>query len=47
MHRQESEWRTILTHKPALRSVNVWQMVIFEWVLFAYYAYALISGLSG
>jgi hypothetical protein len=29
----------ILTNKPPLRSENVYHMLIFEWVLMAYYVY--------
>ena len=41
-----SQYLSILTNKSPLRSNNVFQMLVFEWLLFAYYLYLFCSVLQ-
>ena len=43
MQSGESQYLSIFTNKPPLRSYNVYQMLIFEWILFLYYIYLFSS----
>lgn len=43
MQGTEGQYLTITTHKPALRSSNVFQMLVFEWIQFIYYLYMFSS----
>lgn len=45
MQEGNGQYLSILTNKPPLRSNNVYQMLIFEWILFVYYIYLFGSAL--
>ena len=46
MQGADTQYLTIVTNKVPMRSTNVYQMLVFEWILFAYYLFMFASVLQ-